>query len=93
MNAKLIDNKRRMHAAKVLEKLSQAPKETHHASETEPKADNSSSEKKGVAALREQYDVIREDLMKLRDDVTKGYDLAKGFLNKKTIMNELKNLR
>ena len=93
MNAKLIDNKRRIHAAKVLEKLSRAPKEVDSAEQSAPADDSSRNEKKGVAALREQYDVIRDDLLKLREDVTKGYDLAKGFLNKKTIMNELMKTR
>jgi hypothetical protein len=31
--------------------------------------------------------------MKLRDDVTRGYDMAKEAVDKKTILNELMKLR
>ncbi len=44
-------------------------------------------------ALLDQYNIIREDLMKLRDDLTKGYDMAKGMLDKKTIMKELMRMK
>ena len=40
-------------------------------------------------ALVEQYNVIREDIMKLRDDLAHGYDMARDMLDKKTLMKEL----
>lgn len=43
-----------------------------------------------TAALKEQYHVIRDDLMKLRKDLEKGYDLAKGAAgDKKGLLNQL----
>lgn len=32
--------------------------------------------------LKDQYFIIREDIMKLRDDLTKGYDMTKDWLEK-----------
>ncbi len=43
--------------------------------------------------LVEQYRVIKDDLMKLRDDLTRGYDMAKDAVDKKTIVSELMKLR
>jgi len=43
--------------------------------------------------LAEQYRVIKEDLMKLREDLNRGYDMAKEAVDKKTILNELMKLR
>lgn len=39
--------------------------------------------------LREQYDVIREDLIKLRDDLQKGITMAKGAVDKKKLIGQL----
>ena len=39
-------------------------------------------------SLREQYDIIKNDLLKLREDLSKGYDLAKG-LDKKGLVREI----
>lgn len=33
--------------------------------------------KKDDSALQNQYKIIREDLLKLRKDITEGYDIAK----------------
>lgn len=45
------------------------------------------------SALMEQYEVIREDVLKLRDDLARGYDMAREMLDKKTIMKELLKTR
>lgn len=42
-----------------------------------------------ISNLREQYHVIREDIMKLRDDLQKGYDMAKGAVEKKSLIGQL----
>lgn len=39
-------------------------------------------------ALVEQFNVIREDVLKLRDDLARGYDMAREMLDKKTLMKE-----
>lgn len=44
-------------------------------------------------ALTEQYKLIKEDLMKLRADINRGYDMAKDAIDKKTILNELMKIR
>jgi hypothetical protein len=36
--------------------------------------------------FREQYDIIREDILKLRVDLQKGYDMAKELLDKKGLL-------
>lgn len=43
--------------------------------------------------LKGQYDVIRNDLLKLRDDLGKGYDMAKGMMDKKVLVKELLNTK
>jgi len=43
--------------------------------------------------LKGQYDVIRNDLLKLRDDLGKGYDMAKGMMDKKVLVKEFLNTK
>jgi hypothetical protein len=40
--------------------------------------------------LKSQYKLIREDILKLREDLQKGYDMAKGLMDKKTLKQFLK---
>lgn len=85
MSNKLVDNKRRNHADKVLQAMSK--KATQPGS---PTASTATEKKVSVIdPLKEQYDVIREDLLKLREDLSKGYDLAKTTLEKKGLISEL----
>lgn len=49
-----------------------------------------SKEKSQVMMMKDQYEIIREDLMKLRDDIAKGYDMAKDLLDKKSLRGILK---
>ncbi len=78
MSNKLIDNKRRAHAEKILEKNN----------EKTPKATAVKSTAKSLSEdnqeLREQYKVIRQDIVKLRDDLAKGFSLAKSWMGQKT---------
>ena len=41
----------------------------------------------------DHYRVIREDILKLRNDLTHGYEMAKEAIDKKTIVSELMKLR
>lgn len=66
--------KKNTHTEKILKGLS--------------KKASSKSQKAGVNSLREQYNVIREDILKLREDLQKGYDLAKGAVEKKSLINQ-----
>ncbi len=70
-------------------KISQLAKQVNKKNNSE----EHSEENEQTGGLVEQYRVIREDLMKLRDDVTRGYDMAKDAVDKKTIVSELMKLR
>lgn len=86
MSNKLVDNKRRSHAEKVLQTMSKK------ASQPGSPTASPAQEKKNVSVidpLKEQYEVIREDIMKLREDLSKGYDLAKSTLEKKGLIGQL----
>ncbi len=43
--------------------------------------------------LANQYNIIREDLRKLRSDLSRGYDMAKEAADKRSIIRELLKLR
>jgi peptidoglycan hydrolase CwlO-like protein len=47
------------------------------------------SNKKDDSALQNQYKIIREDLMKLRKDITTGYDIAKTRVEKTGFFRQL----
>jgi len=38
------------------------------------------------AQLKDQYYIIREDISKLRDDLAKGYDMARNWIDKKGML-------
>src|SRR5665647_480617 len=87
MNSKLIDNKRRGHADKILQKVRKkgGPEITADAAESEVETatkKKKSEAKRPDAALREQYSVIRSDIIRLRDDLSKGYEMAKSVIDK-----------
>lgn len=42
-----------------------------------------------LLSLKDQYDVIKEDFLKLRRDLQKGYDMAKDTVEKKSFLNQL----
>lgn len=84
-NKQLIENKRRAHAAKVLQKMDKAGKSP----ESENITRKSKKESNEVSALKEQYNIIRKDLMKLRDDLTRGYDMARNVMEKKGFVRQL----
>ncbi len=73
------ENRRKLHVSQLAKQINKKD-ESHE----------SSNEESGLA---EQYRVIKEDLMKLREDVTRGYDMAKEAVDKRTILNELMKLR
>lgn len=52
-----------------------------------------SSLNNNLTDLKGQYDVIRNDLLKLRDDLGKGYDMAKGMMDKKVLVKEFLNTK
>lgn len=82
--SKQIDNNRRTHAAKVLaqaSKKNQTSEEKVHEHEKE----QSSS----IKSLNKQYSVIREDVLKLREDLAHGYDLLKDYLESKMNLRTL----
>lgn len=55
------------------------------------KSDKKMKERSLDRELKNQYFIIRDDLMKLREDITKGYDMAKEWIDKKgSVRNLLK---
>ncbi len=68
---KLIDNNRRTHSAKVLAQPSKKQK-TH-----EEASDHSKDTSRQIL---EQYRIIRKDVLKLREDLSQGYDLVKEWI-------------
>ena len=85
MSSKLLDSKKRNHADKILQKMSKK------ASAETAKPVESSTTKSSTSGptLSDQYEVIRGDILKLRDDLSKGYDMAKGMIERKGLINQL----
>lgn len=54
---------------------------------------SSKSESVDNSVLAEQYRVIRNDLLKLRDDISRGYTMARDMYGKKTLVKDLMKLR
>ena len=69
---------KRNHAQKVLHKMT---KRMTNSGQEQAKGGEENS-------LKQQYDLIREDLLKLRDDLSKGYDMAKGMMDRKRLVNQ-----
>ena len=85
MTSKLLDSKKRGHAEKILQKMSKkASTETSRPAESSATKSN-----KTETTLSEQYQIIRRDILKLRADLSKGYDMAKGMIEKKGLFNQL----
>lgn len=77
------DNRRKLHAAQLAKQVN------HQNENSEPTETNVTEESNFLS----QYKIIREDLMKLREDLGKGYDLAKDSIEKRTILSEIMKLR
>ena len=84
--SKLIDNNRRVHAAKVLAQASKKNQTHNEPSQTAPVDEKDNS---ALASLNKQYEVIREDILKLREDLADGYDLLKDYLESKVNLRTL----
>lgn len=81
MARKSVVNKHKSHTDKVLKGMSK-----------NAQAATSIAKDKIVAnldpTLKDQYNVIRKDLLKLREDLAKGYDMAKS-VDKKNLVKQL----
>jgi hypothetical protein len=53
--------------------------------------DSNQKKKKNASegSLREQYELIKDDIVKLSNDLRKGYDMAKNIVEKKEILDQL----
>lgn len=85
MSSKLLDSKKRNHADKILQKMSKKAS----ADTSKPVDSSGAKSSRAEPTLGEQYEVIRGDILKLRDDLSKGYDMAKGMIEKKGLFNQL----
>lgn len=83
----LMDNNRRAHAAKVLAQSSK--KNQSHEEETSEVETVEAVDTAGFRSLNEQYEVIREDILKLRADLADGYDLLKDYIESKVNLRTL----
>lgn len=81
--SKLIDNNRRVHAAKVLAESSKKNQIQEEEVSEIKMTKLSKSKSKGENLLNEQYQIIREDVLKLREDLAHGYDLLKDYIESK----------
>lgn len=54
---------------------------------------SSKSDSNENSALAEQYRIIRSDLLKLKDDISRGYTMARDMYGKKTLVKDLMKLR
>ena len=85
MTSKLLESKKRSHADKILQKMSKKS-----SAETSKTAESTATKaNKAETTLSEQYEIIRRDILKLREDLSKGYDMAKGMIEKKGLFNQL----
>jgi hypothetical protein len=95
---KLIDNNRRTHAAKVLAQTSKKSQEQNvktgsdDENITETTAFNQDMSEKDTNQILEQYRIIREDVLKLREDLSEGYDLLKQWIDSKISVRNLLRL-
>lgn len=86
MSSKLLDSKKRNHAEKILQRMS---KKASANTASKPVETSASRSKEADTTLSEQYEIIRSDILKLRDDLSKGYDMAKGMIERKGLINQL----
>jgi len=86
MSNKLIDNKRRNHAEKILHNASKQ----HHVAADSANQETPVVEQNG---FKDQYEIIKNDLVQLRTDLMKGYDMAKVWMEKKGSVRELLRTR
>ena len=70
---KLIDNNRRTHAIKILAQASRK----HQSTNEEQSNRNDDLGASVKSDLIHQYEVIRKDVLKLREDLGVGYDVLK----------------
>lgn len=79
------------HAQKMLDRLN---KKVSKGETAAPETTTKVKAKKGNdPTFREQYEVIRDDIMKLRTDLQKGYDMAKDVVEKRGILRQLLKAR
>ncbi len=83
---KLTNNKKRNHTDRVLQRVNKKP-----APMTGPVNDNFIARplENDVDNLKDQYAIIKKDLLKLRTDLAKGYDLAKVWMERKSNVRDL----
>jgi hypothetical protein len=94
---KLIDNNRRTHAAKVLANASKKNQHSHDdvnesVSETSAFQKDMSGSHDGSNQIIRQYRIIREDVLKLREDLSQGYDLLKEWIDTKVSVKNILRL-
>lgn len=56
---------------------------------SDPRKSSQAKKKKSTHDLVDQYQIIRQDILKLRADLQKGYDMAKGKVEKKSLFGRL----
>jgi hypothetical protein len=73
---KLVDNNRRAHAIKVLAEKSK--KQSHLTTLEDDSSEGTNvNQVMGIPNLQDQYQLIRNDVLKLREDLGVGYDMLR----------------
>jgi hypothetical protein len=98
---KFNDNNRRTHAAKILVqgyKKNQSNEDVHDSAASNVNKtsafneDMSQNQSSTSNQFLEQYRIIREDVLKLREDLSLGYDMLKVWIDKKISVRNILRL-
>lgn len=96
---KVVDNKRNHHAEKVLKNLSKKASQSsannaeYHANSEDVETTATSASEGEETTLQKQYYIIRDDVLKLREDLNKGFDLAKKYMEPKILVQQFLKMR
>jgi hypothetical protein len=82
MTPKHPENKRQAKVERMAENATKPQRQSK-------KKDNSSNKESG---LMEQYRIIKDDIVKLKDDINTGYAMAKGMMDKGTWRQSIKDV-
>jgi len=82
MSRKTAAKQRKTHTDKVLKNINKNAQTASTAVKSKVSANIDPS-------LKDQYNVIRKDLLKLREDLSKGYDMTKNLVEKKGLWKQI----
>ena len=84
MSNKFLNTNKKNHTEKILNKIGKQP-----GKQVMGKIRQTDNKTHKGTTLGEQYSIIRNDLMKLKEDLSIGFDLAKGLVDRRKFMSKL----